>query len=99
MDVGGYRHNYEDFYEKSIYQISINRERKTTTQGAHASLMGILSFLLFLSWYRVLKRRSNHPETVWIALEAKHLNSLKNSFKEILKYVFSYILDNRIICS
>ena len=25
MDVGGYRHNYEDFYEKISYQMSINR--------------------------------------------------------------------------
>ena len=71
----------------------------TTTQGAHASLVGILSFLLFLSWWRVLKRRSNHPETVWIPLEARHLNSFKNSFKETCKYVFPYILDDRIICS
>ena len=50
MDVGGYRHNYEGFYEKTSYQISINRGRMTTTQGAHASLVGILSFLLFFSW-------------------------------------------------
>ena len=49
-DVGGYRHNYEGFYEKISYQISINRGRTTTTQGAHASLVRILSFLLFLSW-------------------------------------------------
>ena len=49
MDVGGYRHNYEGFYEKNSYQMSINRERTTTTQGAHAGLMEILSFLLFLS--------------------------------------------------
>ena len=26
MDVGGYRNNYENFYEKSTYQMSINRE-------------------------------------------------------------------------
>ena len=49
MDVGGYRHNYKFFYEKTSYQMSINRERMTTTLGAHASLVGILSFLLFLS--------------------------------------------------
>ena len=99
MDVGGYRHNYEGFYEKTSFQMSINRGRTTTTEGAHASLVGILSFLLFLSWWRGLKRRSNHPETVWIPLEARHLNSFKNSFKETYKYVFSYILDDRIICS
>ena len=50
MDVDGYRHNYEGFYEKFIYQIFVNRERMNTTQGAHASLLRILSFLLFLSW-------------------------------------------------
>ena len=50
MDVGGYRHNYEGFYEKTSYQISINRGRMTTTEGAHASLVGILSILLFLCW-------------------------------------------------
>ena len=44
MDVGGYRHNYEGFYEKSSYQMSINRGRTTTTKGDHASLVGILSF-------------------------------------------------------
>ena len=38
------------FFEKSVYQISINRERMTTTQDVHASLVGILSVLLFLSW-------------------------------------------------
>ena len=50
MDVGGYRHNYEAFYEKTSYQMSINRGRMTTTEGAHASLVGILSILFFLSW-------------------------------------------------
>ena len=99
MDISGYRHNYEGFYEKTSYQMSINRGRTTTTDGAHASLVGILSILLFLSCLRALNRRSNHPETVWIPLEARHLNSFKNSFKETCKYVFSYILDDRIICS
>ena len=46
----GYRHNYESFYEKTLYQMSKNKERTTKTQGIHASLVGILSFLLFLSW-------------------------------------------------
>ena len=50
MDVGGYRHNYEGFYEKTSFQMSINKGRTTTTEGAHASLVGILSFLLFISW-------------------------------------------------
>ena len=38
----------------------------TTTQGTHTSLVEILSFLLFLSWWRALKRRSNHPKIVKI---------------------------------
>ena len=38
MDVGGYRHNYEGFYEKTSYKMSINRERTIITQGAHVSL-------------------------------------------------------------
>ena len=45
----GYKHNYEGFYEKTSYQIYKNRERTTITLGAHASLVGILSFILFLS--------------------------------------------------
>ena len=49
IDVGGYRHNDESFYETFIYQMSINRARTTKTQGAHVSLMRILSFLLSLS--------------------------------------------------
>ena len=50
MDVGGHRHNYEGFYEKISFQMSINRGRTTTIEGVHASLVRILSFLLFLSW-------------------------------------------------
>ena len=50
IDVSGYRHNYDSFYEKTSYQMSVNRGRTTTTQGAHANHVGILSFLLFLSW-------------------------------------------------
>ena len=50
MDVGEYRYNYKGFYEKTSYQMSINRGRMTTTLGAHASLVRILPFLLFLSW-------------------------------------------------
>ena len=45
-----YIYNYEGFYEKTSYQISINRGRTTTTKGARESLVGILSFLFFLSW-------------------------------------------------
>ena len=50
MDVGGYRNIYEGFYGKTSYQMSINRGKTTTTEGGHESLVGILSFLLFLSW-------------------------------------------------
>ena len=49
IDVGGYRYNYEGFYEKSTYQMSINRVRMITTQGAHTTIVRILSFLLSLS--------------------------------------------------
>ena len=31
MDVGIYRHNYKGFNEKFMYQMSINKERTTTT--------------------------------------------------------------------
>ena len=79
MDVGRYRHNLEGFDEKSTYQMSINRQRTITTNDAHASLERILSFLLFLSWWRALKKRSNHLEIVWIPLKARHSNSFKNS--------------------
>ena len=33
MDVGGYIHDYEGFYEKNSYQMSINRGRTTTIEG------------------------------------------------------------------
>ena len=50
MDVSGYRYTYEGFYEKTSYQMAINRGIMTTTQGAIISLVRILSFLLFLTW-------------------------------------------------
>ena len=31
IDVGGYIHNYEGFYEKFTYQMSINQGRMITT--------------------------------------------------------------------
>ena len=74
--------------KRTSYQISINTGRTTTTKSTHASLVRILSFLLFLSCWRALKTRSNHPKTVWITLELRHLNSFKNSFKETCKYAF-----------
>ena len=48
IDVGGYRYNYMGFYEKSIYQISMNWRRMTTTQVAYASLIKNFLLLLFL---------------------------------------------------
>ena len=50
MNVGRYRYNYEGFYEKSTYQMSINKSRMTKPEAAHASLVGILSFILFFFW-------------------------------------------------
>ena len=44
MGVGRYRHNYEGFYEKNSYQMSINRGRMTTTKGH--SLYSYLSLLV-----------------------------------------------------
>ena len=35
--------------KKNSYQMSINKGRTIITEGAHVSLFGILSFLLFLS--------------------------------------------------
>ena len=45
MDVGGYRYNYEGFYEKSIYQMSINKGRTTTREGGNY-LLSSLSILV-----------------------------------------------------
>ena len=50
LDVGRYRHNYEVFYEIFMCQMFINREKITTTKGVIASLVRVLSFLLFLFW-------------------------------------------------
>ena len=38
------------FIKKIKYQMFINKDRATTVEGAHESLVGILSFLPFLSW-------------------------------------------------
>ena len=40
------------FIKKTLYQMSINKGRTTTTEGSHASFAGILSILLFLSWVK-----------------------------------------------
>ena len=95
MDVGRYRHNYEGFYEKTSYEISINRERTISTQGAHASLVRILTMqALVKSVEEEIQPSGDRVDT----LEARHLNSFKNSFKETYKYIFSFILDDKIIC-
>ena len=46
MNISRYRHNYEGFNENFIYPMCINKWRMITTQGAHASLVKILTFLL-----------------------------------------------------
>ena len=38
------------FMKKTSDQMSINRGKITITQDAHASLVGILFFIFFLSW-------------------------------------------------
>ena len=40
MDAGGYKHNYEGFYEKFTYQMSINRGITTTRVGWSRSRSG-----------------------------------------------------------
>ena len=37
------------FMKKTSFQMSINKGRTATTEGAHASLVRILSILLFVS--------------------------------------------------
>ena len=39
----------------------------------------------------------NHLEIVWILLEARNLNSFNNSLGESCKYIFSYILDDKLL--
>ena len=46
MDVGGYRHNYNNFYKKFTYQMSINYER---TDGYYVAYKPItLSSIFFM---------------------------------------------------
>ena len=67
MDVSGYRHNYEGFYEKTSFQMSINKGRTTTSEGAHASLVGIslLSSLSLLvkSFEEEIQRSGDRVDT------------------------------------
>ena len=42
INIGKYRNNYEGFYKKSTYQMTIHRGRIITIQGYHISLTGIL---------------------------------------------------------
>ena len=41
VDISRYKHNYVGFCENFIYPMSINKERTTTTQGAHARVVRI----------------------------------------------------------
>ena len=47
IDVGGYKHRYEDLCKNFTYPMSINKERTITTQGALTSREEIIYFLLF----------------------------------------------------
>ena len=47
MNVSGYRHNYEDFYENFINQMSINRERTITTKDADVAQKVAQESILF----------------------------------------------------
>ena len=52
--------------KKTSYQMSINRRRTTTTQGAHASLVRILSFplsLLVKSFEEEIQPSGDHMDT------------------------------------
>ena len=60
MNVDRYRHNYEDFCEMFTNPKYINRERMSTTQGSHTNIVQTLLILIFRSWSRALKRKSNH---------------------------------------
>ena len=64
MDVGVFKHNYKGFCKKFTYLMSMNKGKMITTQGAHASLVRILSFIIFLSQRRDFKRRSNDSTIV-----------------------------------
>ena len=50
MDIGGYRHNFEGFWEKFTYLMSINKEKMNTIEGAHTKFMksSLLSFFALL---------------------------------------------------
>ena len=48
VDLDGYSHNYEGFYEKLRYQMSINRRKTTITQGVHAKFENSLLYFLSL---------------------------------------------------
>ena len=58
---------YEDFYEKSVYQMSLNSGRMTTTQGANVSFMRIIYFsslyLLVKSFDEEIQPSRDHMDT------------------------------------
>ena len=55
MDIGEYRHNYGGFYKKYTFLMSINRGRTTKTEGTHASLVRVLSFLIFFLLVKIFE--------------------------------------------
>ena len=63
------------------------------------NLVKTLSFILFFSYRRVMKKRSNCLIIVWILLKARHLNNFENSFNKPCKYGFLSILDDKVIGS
>ena len=48
FDVGGYRHNYEGFYEKTAYQMSINRGKRPQLEWSCKPCENALLSSLFL---------------------------------------------------
>ena len=59
--------------------MSINRERNDhNSRCPYKTCENSLLFYLLLL-VKALKRRSNHPEIVWIPLEATHLNIFKET--------------------
>ena len=78
--------------------MSTNKVRTTITQAANVSLVKAMSFLLFLSQRRVLKRIFNPVEIMRILLEDGHLNSFEKSFNKTYKHEFKSILDDKIFC-
>ena len=93
MDVGGYKHNYESFYKKIIYQMFINRGRKNHNSRCRCNTCGyyLISSLSLL----VKNLKSDHG----ILLEVRHLKKFEKSYNESYKDGFKSIFDVIVICS